>query len=184
MDKLTSHLHDEHPENVAIQLIPNKKQPVKGARYLGGMWTWEKFDDYKTKLARQGKAFDIGILAKSLFVLDADNQDMIHYLESTFPALKTVPMESTRKGAHYFMLRTPLCNQLGLYDKASCFMSLESPGQVLNIDLKTLSKSQPFKDGYSTPGLITVCPSEGKEHSCKAFNLKMTVCGHCVTVRV
>ncbi len=83
IDKLTSYLHDNYPENVAIQLVPNKKQPVQGAQYIGGLWTWEKFDAYKTKYAQEGKAFDIGILAKSLFVLDADNQDMIQYLEST-----------------------------------------------------------------------------------------------------
>ena len=32
-------------------------------------------------------------------------------------------METTAKGAHYFMLRSPLCDQLGLYDKADCFLT-------------------------------------------------------------
>ncbi|DBB02200.1 TPA: hypothetical protein ACH3X3_011230 [Trebouxia sp. C0006] len=114
---------------------------------------------------RKGDTFDIGILARSLLVLDADNREMMEFLEATFPVLRTVPMETTAKGAHHFMLRSLLCDQLGLYDKANCFLSVncEDPTKSLQVDLKTVSRREPYRDRCKTPGLITVSPSVGKE---------------------
>ena len=114
---------------------------------------------------RKGDTFDISILARSPLVLDADNREMMDFLEATFPVLRTVSMETTPKGAHYFMLRSPLCDQLGMYDKADCFLNVnsEDPMKSLQVDLKTVSRSEPYRDGCKTPGLITVSPSVEKE---------------------
>lgn len=56
-----------------------------------------------------------------------------------------------------------LCDQLGLYDKAICFVSINPEGPILQVDLKTVSRREPYRDGCKTPGLITVSPSVGKE---------------------
>ena len=89
-----------------IPLIEGKKQPVRGASYKGGSWTWEEFQTCSNKLTKGGETYDIGILTRSLLVLDADNSDRMDFLEGAFPVLKEVPMETTAKGAHYFMLRS------------------------------------------------------------------------------
>lgn len=74
-------------------------------------------------------------------------------------------METTAKGAHYFMLRSLLCDQLELYDKANCFVRVnpEDPMKSLQVDLKTLFRREPYRDGCKTPGLITVSASVGKK---------------------
>ena len=160
--KLTSFLYHHQEENVAIA---GKKQPVRGANYKGSSWTWQEFEACSHKLMRKGDTFDVGILARSLLVLDADNKEMMDFLEATFPVPRTVPMETTAKGAHYIMLQSPLCDQLGLYDKADCFLNVhsEDPMQSLQVDLKTVSRSEPYRDGCKTPGLITVSLSVEKE---------------------
>ena len=121
INKLTSYFFHHQEKNVAIPLITSKKQPVKGAAYKGGSWTWQDFKACSDNLMRKGDTFDIIILARSLLVPDADNSEMMEFLEATFPVLRTVPMETTAKGAHYFIPRFLLCDQLGLYDKAKCF---------------------------------------------------------------
>ncbi len=73
INKLTSYLFHHQEKNVAIPLIADKKQPVKGASYKGGNWTWQDFEACSHKLIEKGDTFDIGILARSLLVLDADN---------------------------------------------------------------------------------------------------------------
>ena len=162
---LAGFLFHHQEKNVAIPLIAGKKQPVRGANYKGSSWTWQEFEACSHKLMRKGDTFDIGILARSLLVLDADNKEMMDFLEATFPVPRTVPMETTAKGAHYIMLQSPLCDQLVMYDKADCFLNVnsEDPMQSLQLDLKTVSTSEPYRDGCKTPGLITVSPSVEKE---------------------
>ena len=65
INKLTSYLFHRQEKNVAIPLITGKKQPVKGAAYKGGSWTWQDFKACSNNLMRKGDTFDIGILARS-----------------------------------------------------------------------------------------------------------------------
>lgn len=58
----------------------------------------------------------VGILLRTLAVLDADSPEEVKRWESEWPVLHLVPMETTSKGRHYFFERTPLCDELGLTD--------------------------------------------------------------------
>ena len=51
-----------------------------------------------------------------LAVLDLDSLEEVCHWENEWPVLNTVPMETTSKGKHYFFLRSPLCDKLGLTD--------------------------------------------------------------------
>ncbi|KAL0018714.1 hypothetical protein WJX77_001627 [Trebouxia sp. C0004] len=56
----------------------------------------------------------VGILLKTLAVVDADSAEEVTRWETEWPVLHSVPMETTSKGAHYYFRRTALCNELGL----------------------------------------------------------------------
>jgi len=56
----------------------------------------------------------VGILLKTLAVVDADSAEEVTRWETEWPVLHSVPMETTSKGAHYYFRRTTLCNELGL----------------------------------------------------------------------
>ncbi len=92
---------------------------------------------------------------KTLIALDFDDLTSALNWEELFPILKTAPMESTKQGRHYILGRTPLCDLLGLYDKADCFAEVATGKQIKKIDLKTLCKT-------GTSGVLVIAPSANK----------------------
>lgn len=90
INKLTSYLFHHQEKNVAIPLITGKKQPVKGVAYKGSSWTWQDFKACSNNLMRKGDTFHIGILARSLLVLDADNSEMMDFLEADWCECKSI----------------------------------------------------------------------------------------------
>lgn len=84
-------------------------------KHKDGSWKW---DSFKTEYARQQEPFAIGILLKTLIVIDLDVADLQAEWEGRFPILQSCPKQNTKKGVHYILGRTAKCDQLGLYDKA------------------------------------------------------------------
>jgi hypothetical protein len=54
----------------------------------------------------QAEKDDVGIVLACLVVVDVDSVEQALALEARFPVLHEVPMENTRRGRHYFFLRT------------------------------------------------------------------------------
>jgi len=78
----------------------------------------------------------VGILLKTLAVVDADSAEEVTRWEAEWPVLHSIPMETTSKGAHYYFRRTTLCNELGLTNgplnkQADSSLSLVQALQVL-----------------------------------------------------
>ncbi len=85
----------------------------------------------------------VGILLKTLAVVDADSREEVTRRETEWPVLHSVPMETTSKAAHYCFRRTTLCNELGLTDgplnKQADFKSITGTGTA-GTATDTLSK--------------------------------------------
>ena len=102
---LCNYLKDNLPTNFLIPL--GTKNPL--FKHAKGQWNWGRFD-------KEWKKIDtgVGILLKTLAVIDLDSPEEVDCWETQWPVLQSVPMETTSKGRHYFFLRTPLCDELGL----------------------------------------------------------------------
>lgn len=158
LNKLRTHLHAKHHANV---LMPgrNAKHPdgqsFKGPMHAhkDGNWTWERADKEDWKNADM-----VGLLLKDLIVPDLDGLTFIPEYEAAFPCLKKCPKENTRKGAHYFFKRTPLCDELGIFDCARGLKSDTLPSEadgILPLDIKTICST-------GTCGFLVVTPSRDK----------------------
>ncbi len=137
----------ERPDDVLTILKATTKQPKY--KHKGGVWSWASFTHH---LERQTDAFELGILLQTLIVLDFDDAQEAQRWETRYPILHTCPLAKTKKGCHYYLSRTPLCDDLELYDKARCFTEA---GQILDVDLKTRCST-------GSGGNIVVSPSTGK----------------------
>lgn len=149
--QLENFLRANHPDNVIMPLRSKEKCPAYP--HKGGKWTWQDFDTWM-----QGVRVptDVGILLRGLVVLDADSEERVQKLELKYPALTTCPCVETRKGKHYYFLRTSLCDELGMTD---------TPGILDKLDFKTVTAS--YVDNSSgnpiaTAGVIVVPPSTNK----------------------
>lgn len=158
LEKLQHCLLTKHHANV---LMPgrNAKHPdgqsFKGPMHAhkDGRWTWERANKEDWKNAEM-----VGLLLKDLIVPDLDGQDFITEYEKAFPCLQLCPKEETRKGAHYFFERTPLCDELGIFDCARALKSDILPSEadnVLPLDIKTVCST-------GTCGFLVVSPSRDK----------------------
>ena len=99
------------PTNLLIPL--GTKKPLY--KHAQGEWNWERLYTHYKQTALQIDD-GVGILLKDLAVIDLDTLEEVSRWESEWPVLNEVPMETTSKGKHYFFLRTPLCDELGLTD--------------------------------------------------------------------
>lgn len=143
MNRLYNWLLKNHPKNIAVPLVENKKNPIP--KHKNDVWTW---DDVKSNNTR---FLNFGILLKTLIVFDFDSQDLAEKYEDKFPVLKNAPAESTKKGMHYFFLRSTVCDAMNIYDK-SRFMGINAD----KIDIKTICST-------GTSGVLAVCPSPNKK---------------------
>jgi phage/plasmid-associated DNA primase len=158
LNKLRECIKAKHHANV---LMPgrNAKHP-NGQSFKGpmhghkdGKWTWDRADKENWSGAEM-----IGLLLKDLIVADLDGPTFIDEYEAAFPCLKSCPKEATRKGAHYFFERTPLCDELGIYDCARGLKNDKLPAEadgVLPLDIKTICST-------GTCGFLVVTPSRDK----------------------
>ena len=152
------YLKEAHPNNV---LMPGRigkhptGDPFKGPQYAHkkGDWTWGKSD-----AVQWSKVKMVGLLLKDLIVIDIDGKNFLDFYESYFPWLQTCPKEDTKKGAHYFFVRTPLCDSKRLFDGARALKSETLPAEdnnILPIDIKTVCST-------GTCGFLVVSPSTDK----------------------
>ncbi|KAL0019615.1 hypothetical protein WJX77_002028 [Trebouxia sp. C0004] len=128
------------PTNLLIPL--GTKNPLY--KHAQGKWNWALLNiHYKQTGFQVDKG--VGLLLIDLAVLDLDTLEEVYHWETEWPVLNHVPMETTSKGKHYFFLRTPLCDELGLTDDP-------------------LSRTADFKSitATGTAGVLAVCPSPGK----------------------
>jgi hypothetical protein len=137
----------ERPDDILTILKATTKQPKY--KHKGGVWSWDSFTHH---LQRQTDAFELGILLQSMIVLDFDDAQEAQRWEAQYAILHACPLAKTRKGFHYYLSRTPLCDDLELYDKARCFTE---GSQILDVDLKTRCST-------GSGGNIVVSPSAGK----------------------
>ena len=141
-------LLENSPQDVLMILKKKTKAPAYS--HKNGDWSWERLGK---ALKVQKEAYNVGILLRTILVLDFDDTEEVERWMSRYEFLSECPVQQTSKGLHFFMRRTPLCDELALYDKARCF-SID--GQVVDVDLKTLCKT-------GTSGVISVAPSDGKK---------------------
>lgn len=107
----------------------------------------------------------VGILLKTLAVVDADSAEEVTQWETEWPVLHSVRMETTSKGTHYYFRRTTLCNKLGLTNGP-------------------LTKQANIKCsiGTGTAGIATDTLSKGFEHSIQNLESRLIVPTICALV--
>ena len=157
--KLAEYLKANRPANILMPGVIEKdekgvscKRPMMAHR--DGKWTWKRFEKVDLRKAKL-----IGILLRDIVVIDIDGREYVALYEEIYPWLQTCPKELTKNGAHYFFLRTKLCDDLRLYDAARAMKSETLPRpagtDVIPIDIKTLCSTM-------TGGFLAVTPSENK----------------------
>eukprot|EP00798_Chlamydomonas_sp_ICE-L_P011815 gene11815-13_t len=107
-------------------------------------WSWNRYKSFKND---NRSHTDIGVLLKTLCVVDVDSEKMAIELEQTFPYLRYVPMERTAAGRHYWFMRSEMADRCGYYD---------GPCQTMTvIDFKSVT----FR---GTSGFIVIARSKNK----------------------
>ena len=152
-EKLYRYLIKNHPEDILMPVNAKTKAPLN--KHTNNQWSWAKFRKAINQTLRESSDINVGILVKSLLVIDIDDESLVDDWELKYPVLKQVPMEKTRKGRHYFFARTAYCDDLGLFDKADAFADPVSKEPISKVDLKTVAST-------GTGGLVVVSPSKNK----------------------
>ena len=96
----------------------------------------------------------IGILLQTLISIDVDDHGLVKDWEGKHDILTTCPKETTRKGAHFIMKRTPLCDELGLMNSPPGHCDQDT-GETLSVDIITRCST-------GTGGVLCVAPSPDK----------------------
>ncbi|KAG2424976.1 hypothetical protein HXX76_014134 [Chlamydomonas incerta] len=153
LQELQMWLRHQHPTDVLMVTAKGTKNPLYC--HKNGTWDWPQFDKLMASDSTFGQlqpAFmgehDIGILLHSLCVVDVDSMAQASVLEERFPVLKEAPRERTRKGMHYFFLRSPKADAEGYYDGRA--------QREHGIDFKTVCHT-------GTSGFVLVAPSTDKK---------------------
>lgn len=119
----------KHKMQINLLIPLGTKNPLY--KHARDKWNWKLVNSH---YERTGLQVDkgVGLLLKDLAVLDLDTLEEVDHWETEWPVLNDVPMETTSKGKHYFFLRTPLCDKLGLTDgplsRTSDFKSITATG--------------------------------------------------------
>lgn len=165
ISRLAQFLESKYPDNILIPLQSEKKCPAMS--HKGGQYTWE---DWDTCMKNGHKYTDFGLLVRTMVVVDADSSEAVALLESKYPALLECPCVQTRKGKHYYFLRSNLCEEKNVTD---------STGVWKQVDLKTVTNSyheHVSGDGSEIPtaGVVVVPPSTNKSWSRSIFDTPLT----------
>ena len=159
VDKWAEYLKENRPANVLMPGVLRQqgngdlvKAPMLA--HKDGKWTWERYEQIDMSKAKM-----LGILLKDIIVIDIDGKEYLQPYEAVYEDLNDCPQEMTKNGAHYFYLRTKLCDELKLFDMARGLKSKDLPrkeGQdTLPIDIKTRCST-------GSGGFLIVTPSENK----------------------
>lgn len=116
------------------------------------------------------KYTEFGLLARTMVVVDGDSSEAVALLESKHPALLECPCFQTRKGKHYYFLRSNLCEEKNVTD---------STGVWNQVDLKTVTNSyheHVSGDGSKIPtaGVVVVPPSTNKSWLRSVFDTPLS----------
>jgi phage/plasmid-associated DNA primase len=137
---------DKYPNNV---IVPCQKKHSKYP-HKNNSFTWETYKEKKITFEKDDM---VGVLLKDLIVIDIDEQYVIKEWEEDFPILKETVSEDTKKGRHYFFKRTPLCDELKIFDKSR---GIKIDGKSVPVDIKTICST-------GTAGVIIIAPSKDKK---------------------
>ena len=153
ISSLAAFMKSSNPNNVLIPLRQGSKSPAMP--HKGGQYTWSHWD----ACMNSGTHYtEFGLLLRTMVVVDADSSEAVTLLESKYPALHQCPCVRTRKGKHYYFLRSSLCEEKNVTD---------STGVWDKIDLKTVTNSlhEHVVDGtmIATAAVVVVPPSTNKE---------------------
>jgi hypothetical protein len=99
--------------------------------------------------------WNLNLLVDDLYVIDLDTPEAVHYFETTIKPkfedeFSTCPLQTTRKGFHYFFVRPTRCKH---FNKARAYK--DENGELLEIDCCTSAST-------GTRGNINVFPSKNK----------------------
>lgn len=142
VDRLEDFLKENHPDDVLVPIAPAAKRPAVSHK-APGAWSWQAWAQWKADTS----SFDVGILLRSLVVIDVDSESIALDLEKRFDVLTGAPMARTRRGRHYYFARSRRCDLEGYFDARSPVI----PG----VDFKTRTSS-------GTAGVIVAAPSTDK----------------------
>ena len=150
---LADFLKSKHPDNLLIPLRSGTKSPAM--THKGGRFTWR---NWSACMANGGQYTEFGLLVRTMVVVDADSPEAVSLLEGKYPALHECPCVQTRKGKHYYFLRSSLCEEKNVTD---------STGIWDKVDLKTVTNSwHEHESGngkkIATAGVVVVPPSKNK----------------------
>ena len=165
IDEFEAWLQAYAPGNVVMPLYKGTKHPMarhKASEESNGVspWTWDSWAAKRRSLDASGKAWDMAVLSRTLFVIDADSQDAVEYLLTTYPELRDSCSATTRKGMHFYFLRTQQCDDLHIFDRVRAMRrgtdsGEHRAGEPLAIDIKTVCSN-------GTGAIIACAPSTGK----------------------
>jgi hypothetical protein len=146
-----------------VPIYPNAKNPAR--RHANGQWERAESVRYFRREMAEADSMNLGFLCVDLIVLDFDaasGMALYSSLTSEFPVLKETVRAKTgtnkpeeKRGMHVYMTRTPLCEELGIYDKSRSLKDARS-GEELQLDIKTVCST-------GTGGVVVCHPSPGKE---------------------
>lgn len=150
---LADFLKSKHPDNLLIPLRSGTKSPAM--THKGGRFTWR---NWSACMANRVQYTEFGLLVRTMVVVDADSPEAVSLLEGKYPALHECPCVQTRKGKHYYFLRSSLCEEKNVTD---------STGIWEKVDLKTVTNSwHEHESGngkkIATAGVVVVPPSKNK----------------------
>lgn len=117
---------------------------------------WAEWEQQGSKYCRSGALI---VARGGMLCVDCDSSAMVARMEELFPEeVAAAPLQTTKKGCHFYFRRTPLCAELGIWDAQRMY---EDDGSELKIDLKT--HYDPQRPGMANHGgLISIAPCPGK----------------------
>lgn len=133
-----------------------EKQPMSS--HANGGWSWGKLSAFRSQ---NPSHLHYSILMKTICVVDFDVRDIMAGWECRFPELQAAPMETSKKGGHFFFKRSALADTDGYYDGAR-----QAPGGE-SVDFKSCCST-------GTGGVIVVCPSGERQWVRAVWDYPMT----------
>jgi hypothetical protein len=144
LGKLETFLKSQFPNDILIPLKNETKQPL--FCHKNNTWSWDKYIDYRKK--RKRTPFDAAVILQDLCVIDIDQKETAVQLIEKFPILREVPCEKTKRGFHFWFIRSITADEHGYYDGCK---------QVFpDIDFKSIHSNH-------TGGIVVVAPSKDKK---------------------
>lgn len=106
--------------------------------HKSSQWDWSKYHQFLSSSDPKG---DMCVILHDLCVIDVDTSE-----DASAP--HTVPCESTKRGRHYWFIRSTEADKDGYYDGAA--------QRISHVDFKTICQT-------GTGGIIVVAPSKDKK---------------------